>query len=574
MIPIVAVPICSVIIRCPILIPHSSLESYTSLLLRSLLAPTSMSLNKWIHVALVVSMSDGACLYLNTGFDKKCAPWSPGSLQNLSFSVGGSTSNTDQGVSAFQGVVDEMSIYVRKLTPREVSDLAGVDAEYAPVARFDFEQSLVSSVGLGKASCISSCPHYYGGIAVEGDFAAAFESHDCLRLGGADYLGFSVTHDFTVSFWMQAGLPGKESSMPKATLLDLTPAISLSLSGSELQLSIAAEKDTTIQLSGPGIIHGPYWTHVAVRLAQAYATLFVNGTGTSRAIGKIALASSASVSLGCSGESRTSFFTGLIDDVSFYADALPDKAVREIAAGNAPEGMPAAEADCTFDDALCAWKGDDWLRWQGAASTPSAGPLRDHGSSALSVELVPCDANGHSFAIVDNGEPITLPDAQKRAHAMGGYLATIASAEEQSCVTELTDTLAWLGATDEAAPGVYQWLDGSDTKGRQLTYTNWRSGEPEVDKDEHWLGINWFGHPRGSWHDCSAGCPTSHYVVEFEHASSLVYSSNFSNGVDGWTSSTDSAAVAECGAFGTVLGPPGVLGKGASLSKTDRKSVV
>eukprot|EP01052_Picozoa_sp_SAG31_P034061 SAG31_NODE_3925_length_3746_cov_2.099260_4_plen_65_part_00 len=59
----------------------------------------------------------------------------------------------------------------------------------------------------------------------------------------------------------------------------------------------------------------------------------------------------------------------------------------------------------------------------------------------------------HYYEFVDVGHFITWADAREAAGERGGYLATITSAEEQECLTELNAGCGWLGGNDINAEG-------------------------------------------------------------------------------------------------------------------------
>lgn len=73
---------------------------------------------------------------------------------------------------------------------------------------------------------------------------------------------------------------------------------------------------------------------------------------------------------------------------------------------------------------------------------------------------------GHTYRLFD--EPMTWHEAKSYCESIGGYLATITSAEEQNAVTRLvrngTKGTYWLGATDEATEGEWQWVTGEPWK--------------------------------------------------------------------------------------------------------------
>ncbi|WP_417913420.1 lectin-like protein [Candidatus Electronema sp. TJ] len=99
-------------------------------------------------------------------------------------------------------------------------------------------------------------------------------------------------------------------------------------------------------------------------------------------------------------------------------------------------------------------------------------------------------ANGHSYQRFSS--PLTWSEAKAACAALGGYLATVTSPEEQKYVTS-KGANAWLGATDEVQDGTWRWITGEP-----CNWTNWNSGEPnECDGGEDFLQL-W---PNGTWND-------------------------------------------------------------------------
>ena len=86
-------------------------------------------------------------------------------------------------------------------------------------------------------------------------------------------------------------------------------------------------------------------------------------------------------------------------------------------------------------------------------------------------------ANGNYYKLVDGDFDWTTASAQ--AGALGGFLATVTSAQENAFIAGLFDDNAatspdgaWLGGGDTAVEGVYRWLTGPEA-GQLFTYTNW-----------------------------------------------------------------------------------------------------
>lgn len=66
---------------------------------------------------------------------------------------------------------------------------------------------------------------------------------------------------------------------------------------------------------------------------------------------------------------------------------------------------------------------------------------------------------------------------QQLLSGMSGYLATVTSAAENTVIKNLISSSTWLGASDEATEGTFEWLVGPEA-GQPISYTRWASGEP------------------------------------------------------------------------------------------------
>ena len=73
---------------------------------------------------------------------------------------------------------------------------------------------------------------------------------------------------------------------------------------------------------------------------------------------------------------------------------------------------------------------------------------------------------GHTFKYYSDA--LTWTAAKAACEALGGHLATSTSVDKNTFLTTLTTAITWLGGTDEAAEGVWQWVTGEE-----WSYTNW-----------------------------------------------------------------------------------------------------
>lgn len=132
--------------------------------------------------------------------------------------------------------------------------------------------------------------------------------------------------------------------------------------------------------------------------------------------------------------------------------------------------------------------------------------------------------NWYDVVNVSIFSPIGFDQARANALAsthmgMGGYLATITSAEEQQFIVSSFSfaygfnrvATAFLGADDTAQAGDYRWLDGPEA-GQALSYTDWEPGYPRTDSLPLALYLNANSGDIG-WVNDNAG--TFGYVVEY-----------------------------------------------------------
>ncbi len=125
-------------------------------------------------------------------------------------------------------------------------------------------------------------------------------------------------------------------------------------------------------------------------------------------------------------------------------------------------------------------------------------------------------ANGHSYQRID--AQMSWHEAKAHCEILGGYLATITSQEENDFVYSnigIDGENHWLGATDEAAEGAWEWVTGET-----WSYSNWAVGQPDNDGGaEHYLSF-WDVSP-SNWNDlpdlaATATASLTSFICEWE----------------------------------------------------------
>jgi Ca2+-binding RTX toxin-like protein len=119
-------------------------------------------------------------------------------------------------------------------------------------------------------------------------------------------------------------------------------------------------------------------------------------------------------------------------------------------------------------------------------------------------------------------------------NGVGGHLANITSAAENTFIDNLIVADTWIGGTDAGTEGVWIWQDGpeagqqfwaGDSSGSAVggAYENWNGGEPNNSGNEDAAEIN----TSGGWNDQGAGA-SNDYIIEWS-ASEVLGSSGAGN---------------------------------------------
>ena len=121
-----------------------------------------------------------------------------------------------------------------------------------------------------------------------------------------------------------------------------------------------------------------------------------------------------------------------------------------------------------------------------SAQTPKGTPKRPIG--------VPTDAelfNGKWYRLYN--ESLHWSTARQKCVTLGGQLVVVPDEPTWVFLRErIQKAMVWLGATDEASPGIWKWHDGTP-----FTFKAWHQGQPNnLEGKEHYLST-W----EGAWND-------------------------------------------------------------------------
>ncbi len=140
---------------------------------------------------------------------------------------------------------------------------------------------------------------------------------------------------------------------------------------------------------------------------------------------------------------------------------------------------------------------------------PAQGTLKKNG--AVAGWLVN-PANGHYYR---SGVPSSWTDANAEATALGGYLVSIQNGAENQWLLEHFAGIGqgWIGFTDNGHEGSFTW-----TNGQPVTFTNFKSGEPNGGGSENFVQIYL---DSGQWNDLSNSDRQIPGIIERNDATGL-----------------------------------------------------
>jgi len=100
---------------------------------------------------------------------------------------------------------------------------------------------------------------------------------------------------------------------------------------------------------------------------------------------------------------------------------------------------------------------------------------------------------GHGYVLTDGN--VTWSAGEAYARSLGGHLVTVNDPSEQDWLhtTFAPYGWVWIGLTDEAGEGTWEW-----SSGEAVAYTNWASGEPSSQTDYNWACLS---SSNGEWYD-------------------------------------------------------------------------
>jgi hypothetical protein len=336
---------------------------------------TTVPTGTWTHVAATYDTSAGneVRLYINGQLSRR------GSFTNgLIDSVNSPLNIGDRGgMHYFDGTVDEVAIYHRSLTSREIDEhyytgLAGkhycdfvyvpdtdgdgvpdsTDACYNPdapsglVSCWGFEESsgmtVVDSYGLNPGSL-------YGTTFAESSVTGKL-NHALSFDGINDYInvpndpGFNLCNELTIEAWIN---PDTLSTTHQNSIVDRGNSYWLFVSTDKKLSFLRFRSGTYDALATDATIPTRTWTHVAVTYDSSTpdeVNLYINGhlSKTGSLDGPI---DSISNPLTIGDRGRLHYFDGVIDNVAIYNRALNEAEIQDLYRPSAPQNLTSGAGD-------------------------------------------------------------------------------------------------------------------------------------------------------------------------------------------------------------------------------------
>lgn len=326
---------------------------------------SSLTSNQWNHIVVTVEPGKSQQIYVNgsllvstaVGQGQFTGNFSSGNITQLA--VGYQQDGSGVRQRAFKGLIDDVRIYNRALTPSEVSALAnftGIPPSPSTsnmTARLAFDGSLTDSLGLltnpvmtGTTVYTPNCKSGTSALDLTANVAqttfnvgVAYTASPVLPLSMSVWVRPSVTN---VNFQMIASFGG--------AALDSSWAYSIVInSASQIYVDACLGGVSTYGIAGSSatFIAANTWTHIATTIQNnGLHVLYINGVqvgvtstlGVSSPLNCINNTAITTFKLGTRGDGTANPYQGLIDDVRMYNTALPPTQVAGLYYSYSPNG--------------------------------------------------------------------------------------------------------------------------------------------------------------------------------------------------------------------------------------------
>ena len=298
---------------------------------------TVLPVNVWKHVAVTLAANGDGSIYID-GFPaaKKAGPAvSPAEIEPLAAAswLGKSRFDPDPG---FNGAIDEFAIYDRILSASEIASLASPKGDYT---RLSFDEGVgTTSSDLSERAANATLE---GGVTWSSGRlgAAAVLSGEAQFITLDNPLG-GCTDELTVALWVKHTAAHNWARIfdfggTNDNFMFLTP----STADGKLHLGIHPNPKTgpeTMLTSATTIPANDTWHHVAVVVAPAVATLFVDGDPVGNVANPVTPAMLGPTNEHWLGKSRfvdigDPYFSGAFDEVRISCRAFTSDEIRNLA---------------------------------------------------------------------------------------------------------------------------------------------------------------------------------------------------------------------------------------------------
>lgn len=299
----------------------------------------------WYNVVLVQDAQSGkSILYIN-GEVASSKDWTVDATTGSYLIIG--AERTD-GTSPFSGVVDEMKIYSRALTPEQISAAYAADLSAAStlVAHWSFDElsigdaadgtTVADSAGTNNGTIKGSCSTVVAGAMGNALHLTAASDRVEIPIVKDSCLNFSDTDSYTISLWVKPDTLGGWRCVLNKGRGASTPYVGIWFNGEKVHVGHDSSQSNTNYNSNAKYMAGEWINIVVVQDTAAWSDgddgtracrVYINGElaaldKSADYCGSSSMPVGSSILLGALRSDGTEGFTGMIDEVKIYNVAL------------------------------------------------------------------------------------------------------------------------------------------------------------------------------------------------------------------------------------------------------------
>ncbi|MEO1622807.1 MAG: LamG-like jellyroll fold domain-containing protein, partial [Cyanobacteria bacterium J06632_3] len=452
-----------------------------------------LTLNQWTHVAYVRE-GNQISLYLDGQFD------SASTIQGETFDINGLL----QLGGEFTGALDDVRLYERALSHSDLLSLSRHNADF--IEGGTGQDFLYGDEGddiiYGETSGALDAPTPQAPVATFTGSETIILDHQAPMQLAEGTLSFSFTAD-NIATNDDQYLFSKDAN-------GLGTGGHLSIHVRDSRLRIRFQDTTQNYFLRSQNLQSNQLYDVAITFGSQGIELWIDGKlihtnsnytgGLDGNLEPVVLGASQARSNNLSADDIEKHFHGTLQNVRLIDGQLSGEDIAQLPVAPPTDATVVFEtlvADASNNDTIVGGQGHDTLHGNLGNDTLYG----DEAAVTGEVE------NGSRYLLTDPA--MSWIEAQAYAESLGGNLVTINNAEEEEW---LQDTFGisqgfWIGFTDQAVEGEWQWISGET-----VTYTNWNPGQPNNSGgDQDYARMN---HPTNNLWDDESNTRQLYGIVE------------------------------------------------------------